>query len=122
MGTTPAVRKTTAGHQNKRGDTPPPLDRWTQFVSVTAAGAAPLPDISFRESAAQTLERAMATKATVMMMLRTTGRWLFTMSRTLDIRRVHIEHSYSARTVKTYKSCVVLDSSGATVLRRMSWG
>lgn len=104
MGTTPAVRKTSTSHQNKRGDTAPPLDERTQLVSVTTAGAAPLPDISFRESAAQTLERAMATKATVLTMLRTTGRWLFTMSRTLDIRRVHIEHSYGARPVKACKS------------------
>ena len=104
MGTTPAVRKTSTGHQNKRGDTAPPLDGWTQLVSVTTAGAAPLPDISFRESAAQTLERAMATKAAVLTMLRTTGRWLFTMSRTLDIRRVQIEHSYGARPVKACES------------------
>jgi hypothetical protein len=46
----------------------------------------------------------MATKATVLTMLRTTGRWLFTMSRTLDIRRVQIEHSYGARAVKACES------------------
>ena len=51
-----------------------PFDWQIQLVSVTAAGAAPLPNISFRESAAQTLERAITTRATVLTILRTTGR------------------------------------------------
>ena len=73
------------------------------MVSVTTAGAAPLPDISFRESAAQTLERAMATKATVLTMLRTTGRCMLTMSRTLDIGKVQDEQFHGAGSVKTTK-------------------
>ena len=80
----------------------------SQLISVNAACAAPLPDISFKESAAQTLERAIATKATVFTILRTTGRWVLTMSRTLDIGKVRCGQSHGARTVKTTPHQAVL--------------
>ena len=72
-----------------------------QLASVTAAGAAPLPDISFRESAAQTLERAITTRATVLTSLRTTGKCALILSRTLDIGKVQSEQSHGAWFVKT---------------------
>ena len=77
-----------------------PLGEQIQLVSVTAAGAALLPDISLSESAAQRLERAITTRATVLTTLRTTGRCVLTMSRTLDIGKVQNEHSHGARSVK----------------------
>ena len=80
----------------------------SQLISVNEACAAPLPDISFKESAAQTLERAIATKATVFTILRTTGRWVLTMSRTLDIGKVRCGQSHGARTVKTTPHQAVL--------------
>ena len=78
-----------------------PFDWQIQLVSVTAAGAAPLPDISFRESAAQTLERAITTRATVLTSLRTTGKCALILSRTLDIGKVQSEQSHGAWFVKT---------------------
>ena len=80
-----------------------PFDWQIQLASVAAAGAAPLPDISFRESAAQTLERAITTRATVLTSLRTTGRCALILSRTLDIGKVQNEQSHSAWFVKTTK-------------------
>ena len=77
-----------------------PLGEQIQLVSVTAAGAALLPDISLSESAAQRLERAITTRATVLTTLRTTGICVLTMSRTLDIGKVQNEHSHGARSVK----------------------
>ena len=83
-----------------KGSEVPPLGEQIQLVSVTAAGAALLPDISLSESAAQRLERAITTRATVLTTLRTTGRCVLTMSRTLDIGKVQNEHSHGARSVK----------------------
>ena len=68
---------------------------------MSGKGAAPLPDISFKESAAQTLERAITTRATALTTLRTTGKCVLTMSRTLDIGKVQIEQSHGAGSVKT---------------------
>ena len=78
-----------------------PFDWQIQLDSVTAAGAAPLPDISFRESEAQTLERAITTRATVLTTFRTTGKCALILSRTLDIGEVQNEQSHSAWSVNT---------------------
>ena len=78
-----------------------PFNWQIQLASVTAAGAAPLPDMSFRESAAQTLERAITTRATVLTSLRTTGKCALILSRTLDIGKVQNEQSHGAWFVKT---------------------
>ena len=78
-----------------------PFDWQIQLDSVTAAGAAPLPDISFRESEAQTLERAITTRATVLTTFRTTGKCALILSRTLDIVKVQYEQSHGAWFVKT---------------------
>ena len=78
-----------------------PFDWQIQLASIAAAGAALLPDISFRESAAQTLERAITTRATVLTSLRKTGKCALILSRTLDIGKVQSEHSHGAWFVKT---------------------
>ena len=51
----------------------PPFHWDGQLVSVIAAGATPLPDISFRESAAQMADQAIATNVALLMTLVTTG-------------------------------------------------
>ena len=83
-----------------------------QLVSVIDAGAAPLPDISLRESAAQIADRAMATSATVLMTLRVTGRCLLTILRTFFIRKVCSEHIYGASPVKEIQAGAVVRISG----------
>ena len=58
-----------------------------QLASVTAAGAADLPDISRREPAAQRVEKAIATRAAQLISLSATGRWVLTISRRLVMKK-----------------------------------
>ena len=93
---------------------------------MTAAGAAPLPDISLSESAAQIVDAAMATNATVLTTLRTIGRWVLTISRNFSIKKVCGEHMHGALPVKAFESLTVLatapDDSHAPLGRALGGG
>ena len=52
----------------------------SQLTSVTTVGAADLPGISRREPAAQRVERAIATRAALLISLSATGRWVLTIA------------------------------------------
>ena len=75
-----------------------------QLASVTAAGAADLPDISRREPAAQRVESAIATRAALLISLSATGRWVLTISRTFAMKKVHSEHVHSAAPVNAARA------------------
>ena len=83
-----------------RGAQSPPSHWQVQLVSVIAAVAAPLPDISFSDSAAQRVDKAMATKAALLMTLRATGRWVLTISRMFAMEIVRSEHVHGVTFVK----------------------